>query len=293
MFVLIVDDDILVRTVHIAAIARIPGVSVVAVGTVSEARSVLGHATPDVLLLDLNLPDGNGLDVIDDLAQRGLSLRVVVISAHIDAYRAQLLPNAALTLLPKPAPASELRRLVQARAKETLPPPFTLIDYIQLACMGQHSVELVGEGPAASASVVVRDGQLWAARDSEGGGVAALERLAGAAQPGLRVRGVDPSADISRNIEERWDHVLLELMRLRDEASPARRESDPGQEADLDAVPVSVPAGLDFDAYVERAVKAIVARDYVAAERALGLAHELRPDDRLVLHRLEKLRRPR
>jgi len=46
-----------------------------------DARKILGNDGPEVLLLDLMLPDGNGLELLEEL--RGSSIkRVVFITGH-------------------------------------------------------------------------------------------------------------------------------------------------------------------------------------------------------------------
>lgn len=65
--VLIVEDDSRMREFFVASIGRHPQLRVAAaVGSVADARSAIDDAqsAPDVLLVDLGLPDGSGLDVI-------------------------------------------------------------------------------------------------------------------------------------------------------------------------------------------------------------------------------------
>lgn len=49
----------------------------------TAVRAVRKHA-PDVLLLDLAMPEMNGLDVMRELRDRGVSTRVVLLTAQID-----------------------------------------------------------------------------------------------------------------------------------------------------------------------------------------------------------------
>ena len=63
--VLIVEDDYHVATIHAAYVRRVDGFTVCGhVGTLSGAESQLQRAAPDLVLLDLFLPDGNGLDLL-------------------------------------------------------------------------------------------------------------------------------------------------------------------------------------------------------------------------------------
>ncbi len=48
--------------------------------TLAQAYAALHREVPDALLIDLGLPDGNGLDLIHHVAQRGLPCQTLVIS---------------------------------------------------------------------------------------------------------------------------------------------------------------------------------------------------------------------
>ncbi|MGE0193382.1 MAG: sigma-54-dependent transcriptional regulator [Planctomycetota bacterium] len=60
--VLLVDDDASFR-VSLAALMRREGWSPTEAGSLAQARERLGEARPDLVILDLDLPDGHGLDL--------------------------------------------------------------------------------------------------------------------------------------------------------------------------------------------------------------------------------------
>jgi response regulator of citrate/malate metabolism len=65
---LIVDDDYRVAEIHATYVSRVPGFGVVGqVHTAAEAGEAMHRLRPDLVLLDLYLPDGNGLDLIRTL----------------------------------------------------------------------------------------------------------------------------------------------------------------------------------------------------------------------------------
>lgn len=66
--VLVVDDDFRVAALHAACVASIPGFEVVgSVHTGRDAVTVVQQSRPDLVLLDLYLPDEHGLDVLSQL----------------------------------------------------------------------------------------------------------------------------------------------------------------------------------------------------------------------------------
>lgn len=54
-------------------------------GSLAEARNHAARFEFDVAVLDLGLPDGNGVDVIPDLRRANPDVRVLILSASLDA----------------------------------------------------------------------------------------------------------------------------------------------------------------------------------------------------------------
>jgi response regulator of citrate/malate metabolism len=65
---LVVEDDFRVSGIHAAYVERVPGFEVVGrSGTVAETLEAVGSLEPDLMLLDVYLPDGSGFDVLRQL----------------------------------------------------------------------------------------------------------------------------------------------------------------------------------------------------------------------------------
>src|SRR5581483_339082 len=80
--VLIVDDDFRVAGIHAAYVERTEGFVVVGQAhTSADATRMAGELRPDLVLMDLYLPDGNGLDVVRALREDTQPPDVIVISA--------------------------------------------------------------------------------------------------------------------------------------------------------------------------------------------------------------------
>jgi response regulator of citrate/malate metabolism len=89
--VLVVDDDFMVARIHVGFVERVDGFEVVGVAhSGAEATEAVTTLRPDLLLLDLYLPDRFGLDLLADLRTAGYACDAVVITAakEGDAVRA-------------------------------------------------------------------------------------------------------------------------------------------------------------------------------------------------------------
>lgn len=83
--ILLVDDSELVRrgikTVVNAQTERAMRV-IGEAGSVAEALAECGRLKPDVVLMDIRLPDGSGLDACRQILQRWPEIRVIVLTSH-------------------------------------------------------------------------------------------------------------------------------------------------------------------------------------------------------------------
>jgi DNA-binding NtrC family response regulator len=78
--VLIVDDDDNTREA-LAALCTQEGFTTAVAASVAEARIQLVRQRPDVVLMDLRLPDGSGIDLFEDLEDRS-SIETILITGH-------------------------------------------------------------------------------------------------------------------------------------------------------------------------------------------------------------------
>jgi response regulator of citrate/malate metabolism len=83
--VLIVDDDFMVAKVHAGFVAALDGFEVVGTAaTGAQALEEVERLRPDLVLLDVYLPDMTGLEILRRLRGAGSTVDVIVISAARD-----------------------------------------------------------------------------------------------------------------------------------------------------------------------------------------------------------------
>jgi len=105
--ILIVEDDREIRSLLQSSLA-LEGFEVQTAVSVSEARALLDHAAPDALLLDLGLPDGDGMDLVREIRTRKAMPILVVSARHQEKEKVRLLDSGADDYLTKPFGVPEL-----------------------------------------------------------------------------------------------------------------------------------------------------------------------------------------
>ena len=137
--VLLVDDE----PDFVAAakeMLQLHGHTVESAERLESARRLLGGAAPDVLLLDLMLPDGNGLELLEELRESPVK-RVVFITGHPGIKSLiKNLSGPSVSYLTKPIGSTELLRTVETDANTDSGAP-AVNGNLHFGC-------LIGESPA-------------------------------------------------------------------------------------------------------------------------------------------------
>ncbi len=113
--VLIVDDDFMVAKVHSGFVRQTPGFAVLGVAhTGAQALDEVKRLKPDLVLLDIHLPDISGLDLLHQLREALPELDVLVITAarEVDTVR-RALRGGIVHYLMKPFSADDLSERLQ------------------------------------------------------------------------------------------------------------------------------------------------------------------------------------
>lgn len=122
--VLVVEDDREIRTLLQSTLAA-EGFSVQTAVSASEAAALLRNGPPDLVLLDLGLPDGDGTDLVREIRRKHLLPVLVVSARHQEAEKVDLLDAGADDFITKPFSVSELlarmRVALRHRGKSLLP----------------------------------------------------------------------------------------------------------------------------------------------------------------------------
>jgi DNA-binding NarL/FixJ family response regulator len=113
--VLLADDHALVRAGIRALISELEGVEVIAEAVDGrDTLRLIEELQPDIVLLDIAMPDLSGLEVLSEIAQRFPSVRAIILSVHeAGEYASEALSAGAAGYLPKSAASTELREAIE------------------------------------------------------------------------------------------------------------------------------------------------------------------------------------
>ena len=85
--VLIVDDSILIMERMIPILEAVENISfVVQAGSFKEGLEVLNTLHPDMVLLDINLPDKSGIELLRIIREKNMDIIVLMISNNADIH---------------------------------------------------------------------------------------------------------------------------------------------------------------------------------------------------------------
>ncbi len=109
--ILLVEDDRELRTILREALS-VEGYAVQAAASLADARALLQHAergtAPDLILLDLGLPDGDGEPFLNELRRQSTASVIVISAREAEGQKIRLLDGGADDYLVKPFGIGEL-----------------------------------------------------------------------------------------------------------------------------------------------------------------------------------------
>ncbi len=109
--VLVVDDELMIRTILKRALAS--RYRVVAASNPQEALEALEHERPDLVLTDVNMPGGSGIQMVREVHQRYPGLPVAFLAAVVDEATQASIEDLGAPLFIKPFDVQELLSMLE------------------------------------------------------------------------------------------------------------------------------------------------------------------------------------
>ena len=117
--ILIVDDEASLLE-FLSVLCAGEGLEVTTARSVKEARATLAERTPDLVLCDMMMPDGNGLDLLKEIKSVEARTSVVMMTAYTSTKSAiEAMKLGAYDYVSKPFDVEELKILVQKALEKT------------------------------------------------------------------------------------------------------------------------------------------------------------------------------
>ena len=112
--ILVIDDDLPLRGM-LAAALRQQGFRVLLAGDGAEGQRALTIHNPDLVILDLAMPNVNGWDFLQRLKETGHlgQVPIIVVSAHLRVEPQAVLQMGVAAILPKPFNLPDLIALIE------------------------------------------------------------------------------------------------------------------------------------------------------------------------------------
>jgi two-component system NarL family response regulator len=180
--IVLVDDHRMFREALRIPLAAEPDIDIIGeAGNGAELFAILDREVPNVLVLDIALPDMNGVDIARLALKKHPGLHIVALSGYADRmFVEEMLKAGAQGYVVKSAGAAELLRAIRAVAaghiflcpeitgcmvgkpatSESSPPPLNILgrreqDVLRLLAKGQRSIEIAAELAISPATVDV------------------------------------------------------------------------------------------------------------------------------------------
>ncbi len=131
MRVLIADDSEVVIQRLVVALTAVSGIEIVGqAGTVAEASQAVRNLRPDVMILDISMPGGSGMDVLESMKRDRVTPIVIVLTNYgYSQYRRRCLRLGARFFLDKSSEFEKvgevLQRLIHGTEARNWPNPQT------------------------------------------------------------------------------------------------------------------------------------------------------------------------
>jgi two-component system NtrC family response regulator len=160
-YVLVIDDDGNTNQLFCTVVSQLGHEGICALD-LAEGRQKAAGMPVDLVILDVNLPDGNGIDALPELLRCPSEPVVVIISGQGDPDAAEAaIRGGAWDYIPKPAPVEAMRLTIERALKyraakaETRPTHLRRDDIIGSSYALNATLERVAQAAASTANVLI------------------------------------------------------------------------------------------------------------------------------------------
>lgn len=201
--------------------------------SVAEAQLLVSEYKIHFFILDVNLPDGTGIDFLCDVRTFNPEARVMMMTAtHVPEYEERSKELGVLLFRQKPVDTKEIVKLVRsyyenmghATALQYADGQFAVsltclsaLDIIQLKCLSNATLVLQIASPSGIGRIYFEEGQIVHAETLDTKGEGAFEQIL--RWKGGRIKEMTAFSKPPRTITTGWQGLLLNVAQRIDETS--------------------------------------------------------------------------
>lgn len=113
--ILLIDDHALVREGAKSAITALGYINIFEAATRAEAFAQIAHKNPDAIVVDLNLPDGHGLEIVQWARKNSQSIAIIILTlSHDPRLISAAAAAGANAFISKSDPISDLVKAIES-----------------------------------------------------------------------------------------------------------------------------------------------------------------------------------
>lgn len=118
--ILIIDDETLIRQ-SLRKICEDEGFNVITAGSAVKALRAIEESPPDIVILDIYLPDANGIDLLKTLKQTYPGIIIITITGKADIHSAvEAMKAGSIDYLEKPIDFEKLKNILKKLEKKSV-----------------------------------------------------------------------------------------------------------------------------------------------------------------------------
>jgi len=232
---MLLDDDICLTTVVTKALRNgLPNAEVLTARSIAEAQLLLSEYKIHFFILDVNLPDGTGIDFLCDVQTLYPDARVMMITATtVPEYEQRSKELGVLLFRQKPVDPKEIVKVARshyesmghATSVQHADGQFAVsltclsaLDIIQLKCLSNATLVLQVASPSGIGRIYFENGQIIHAETPETRGEGAFEQIL--RWKGGRIKEMTAPYKPPHTITTGWQGLLLNIAQRIDETTP-------------------------------------------------------------------------
>jgi response regulator RpfG family c-di-GMP phosphodiesterase len=202
--------------------------------TIEEARLRGLYLQVHLFLIDVELPDGNGLDFLGEMITiQPLAQAIIITAASVPTYRERSVRLGALHFLQKPIDFAQLEELIRSAvvtdeseanaAFHASLNNLTPVDILQLKCLSQASLIIEFRSESNTGRVHITKGQIVHAEAGRLKGMAAFSKIVAWKRGEIVEQPSEPNT--KRTIEGDWQSLLMAAAQEFDEQEDSGKDA--------------------------------------------------------------------